>query len=240
MSRLSGEEIQTIAKEKGLRVLNPEEYINLTSDNLVFECENGHHFNAKLKDVRDLASFGCYDCMKQQVKYVSQPPIKTGYRVVGFDQATQNFGVSVYDDGKLVYYDIVRFIGETDERLVNIADFVDKVCKNWTPDKIIFEDIQLHNNQYGGYHTFKVLAELLGVVKMVINKNKIPYDCVLNKVWQAKFNIGGKDRISQKLQVIDKVEKLFGIKVSDDIADAIMIGKYGVEQKKGNKNEKLF
>ena len=37
-----------------------------------------------------------------------------------------------------------------------------------------------------------------------------------------------------------EVEKLFGIKVSDDIADAIMIGKYGVEQKKEKSIGKLF
>ena len=239
MAKLNKEDIILIAKEKGLKVLNPDDYINLTTDNLVFECENGHHFNAKLKDVRDFSNFECFECAKQQVKYVSRPPIKSGYRVIGFDQATQNFGISVYDDGKLVYFDVIHFIGETGERLVHIADFVDRVCKEWVPDFVVFEDIQMQGNQYNGYHTFKILAELLGVVRMVLLKNKVKNECVLNKVWQAQFGIGGKDRITQKLNVVSKVESMFGIKVSDDIADAILIGKYGVS-KTSKKEGKLF
>lgn len=230
MARLSKEDILAIAKEKGLSILNPNEYVSLTSDNLIFECQKGHTFAAKLKDVRDFSGFECPECSKQEVKYVNKPPVKNGLRVIGFDQATQNFGISVYDDGKLVYYDVVRFVGETTERLVHIADFVDKVCKEWLPDFVVFEDIQMQGNQYNGYHTFKILAELLGVVKMVLVKNRVKNECVLNKVWQAQFGIGGKDRITQKLNVVSKVESMFGIKVIDDIADAILIGKYGANK----------
>lgn len=238
MSKLSKEDITSIAKEKKLIIINPNDYISLTNNNLIFQCENGHNFVAKLKDVRDLQNFECPECIKQEVKYVNKPPKKSGYRIIGFDQATQNFGISVYDDGKLVYYDVIRFIGETGERLVNIADFVDRVCKEWTPDFVVFEDIQIQGNQQGGYHTFKILAELLGVVRMVLLKNKVKNECVLNKVWQAQFGIGGKDRITQKLNVVNKVESIFGIKVIDDIADAILIGKYGVN--KHRKDNKLF
>jgi hypothetical protein len=37
--------------------------------------------------------------------------------------------------------------------------------------------------------------------------------------------IAGKDRNTQKKNVIAKVQQLFGIKVTDDMADAILIGK---------------
>ena len=46
----------------------------------------------------------------------------------------------------------------------------------------MFEDIQLQTNGIGGYNTFKVLAELMGVVKVILTANKVPHTCVLNKI----------------------------------------------------------
>lgn len=239
MARLTTEQIQAITKEKGLKLINPHEYISLAADNLVFTCAQGHTFISSLKDVRALKGYNCPECEKQTVVSVKEPPVKTGYRVVGFDQATQNFGVSVYDDGKLVYYDVIRFVGSTEERLYKAFCFVDFVCQEWKPDYVVYEDIQLQGTNYTGYHTFKVLAELLGVVEAALEKNNMKCECVLNKVWQAQFNISGKDRMSQKQAVIKRVEEMFSIRVNDDIADAILIGKYGV-RKMSSKAERLF
>lgn len=238
MARLGKEEIIQIAKSKHLTLNNPSDYINLETVNLIFECDKGHTFISALKPIKYLDDFLCPICSQQKAVYTSEPPSKQGYRVVGFDQATQNFGVSVFDDGKLVYFDVIHFIGETEERLVKIAHFIDKVCKQWEPDFIMYEDIQLQQNNYGGFNTFKVLAELLGITKMKLTENKIKHECALNKVWQAKFGIAGKDRITQKNNVIKKVKEMFSVDVTDDVADAILIGQYGVMLHK--KSVKLF
>ena len=60
---------------------------------------------------------------------------------------------------------------------------------------------------------------------------------VSNKVWQSKYMIAGKDRVTQKNNVIKKVKMLFGVDVSDDIADAILIGKYAVDMKRLGKEQ---
>lgn len=52
--------------------------------------------------------------------------------------------------------------------------------------------------------------------------------------------IGGKDRVSQKKNVIAKVKSMFGIEVSDDVADAILIGKYGCTDSVSSNSGKLF
>jgi Holliday junction resolvasome RuvABC endonuclease subunit len=105
---------------------------------------------------------------------------------------------------------------------------------------VIVEDIQLQQGAIGGYNAFKVLAGLLGVVKAVLAKHKIPHKEVLNKVWQAKFMIAGKDRNTQKKNVVSKVQQLFGIKVTDDVADAILIGKWAADQRNNVSVNKLF
>ena len=41
--------------------------------------------------------------------------------------------------------------------------------------------------------------------------------------------INGKTRIEQKKQAIEKVKTMYGIDVNDDVAEAILLGKYSVD-----------
>jgi RNase H-fold protein (predicted Holliday junction resolvase) len=50
-------------------------------------------------------------------------PQKTGYRVIGFDNASHNMGVAIFDNGKLVYYNLLTFNqGTATQRLNKIRD----------------------------------------------------------------------------------------------------------------------
>jgi Holliday junction resolvasome RuvABC endonuclease subunit len=88
----------------------------------------------------------------------------------------------VFDNGQLVYYDCFEFSGELDKRYADIMKFMDNVIVQWEPDLVVVEDIQLQQGAIGGYNAFKVLAGLLGVVKAVLAKHKVPHKEVLNKV----------------------------------------------------------
>lgn len=238
MARLTYEELFAIARSRNVEVEDVTKYENLQTK-LVFTCKKcGRKLEDKFENVRN-EHWTCPLCETQEVKKVAKPPKKSGYRIIGCDQATQKFGISIFDDGKLVYFDCVEFNGDLDKRYADIMIFMENVVKLWEPDLVVVEDIQLQQGAIGGYNAFKVLGGLLGVMKAVLAKNKIPHKEVLNKVWQAKFMISGKDRTTQKKNVVKKVEELFGIKVSDDIADAILIGKWAVGEKGINTN-KLF
>lgn len=226
MAKLSKEELLDIASSRELIIEDVAEYVNLQSD-MVFVCKKcGKRFISNFSTIRNV-NWKCSSCEGQSdVKYVGKPPKKTGYRIIGCDQATQKFGISVFDDGKLVYYDCIEFNGELDERYGQIMTFMENVVDYWEPDFVMLEDIQLQQGSVGGYNAFKVLGGLLGIIKAVLAKKKIPHKEVLNKVWQAKFMISGKDRATQKKNVVAKVKTLFSISVTDDIADAILIGRY--------------
>jgi len=43
------------------------------------------------------------------------------------------------------------------------------------------------------------------------------------------------DRIAEKAQAIDKVMDMYGVKVVDDIAEAILLGKYSADAAKVTK-----
>lgn len=52
--------------------------------------------------------------------------------------------------------------------------------------------------------------------------------------------INGKTRIQQKMQAIKKVKEMYNLDVNDDVAEAILLGKYAADCLKKEQTKKLF
>lgn len=222
---LNQEQINNEVEKAGYKLVDASNYKNLSSF-IEVECDKGHSVITSVDQLRK--SVFCPECTKQIVKLEEYPPPKKGYRIVSIDQATNDAGIAVFDDGNLVYASSRAFFGDLATRYVDFAKFlVHEVINNWKPDELVFEDIQYQHN----VKTFKVLGGLWGICIMLAETNKIPHTTFLNKTWQASFDIRGKTRHQQKQAGIDKVERLFGIRVNDDIADAILLGYHKVLEK---------
>jgi hypothetical protein len=57
-----------------------------------------------------------------------------------------------------------------------------------------FEDIQLQTGLAGNVQTFKVLAEVYGVIHQLLDEKKIPYQVVPSVTWKSTLGIKGKNR----------------------------------------------
>lgn len=230
MGRISKEAIAAEVAVKGYELVDASEYKNMDSE-ITLMCPKGHSFKTSLTNFR-LASFECPECNKA-IKFVNPTavPQKNGYRVIAFDQATERFGLSVYDDGKLVFFNLYTFNGYVAERLALIKNFVQNiVIKEWKPDYIVMEDIQY---QYGNVLTYKILAMLLGVLETVCTEEKIEYEVVSPNVWRKYAGTCGKTRLQEKQMSVAVVKEKFGVRVNDDVAEAILIGRYGAQMHKG-------
>ena len=86
---------------------------------------------------------------------------------------------------------------------------------------------------------FKALAMLLGSTVTLLKECGIPYELVGSTKWRSHFMISG-ERVSDKAQAIDLVMQMYGIVVTDDVAEAILIGKYSVDAVNTTKPMKLF
>ena len=239
MAKLNEQEIQGILDTKGFACLNIEMYKNLESV-LQFKCKNGHSIEASMRTIRN-AHFKCPECEgKISVSTLlsnSEIAEKNGYRVVAIDNATANVGISVFDDDKLIYYHLYHYEGDTIARMVNNRRFIEEVIiAQWQPDLIVVEDIQYQNNVM----TFKTLAMLLGSSLVSCAAKEVKTEVVMSKVWRAHFMLNGKGRIEEKKQAIEKVKLMYGLTVNDDVAEAILLGKYAVDTLKINKVKKLF
>ena len=224
MSRLSTDKIKEELATKHFTLLDDSNYTTLNSP-IVIQCEHGHKIEVSMNDFRR-PSFVC-PCCDKSINFINPKnvPSKTGYRVIAFDQATEHFGLSIWDDSKLVFYSLYTFTGDVISRLTKIKSFInDIVIAAWQPDFIIMEDIQ---QQYGAVLTYKILAMLLGVIEVTCTENKIPYEVVSPNVWRKYAGTCGKTRKEEKLLSMAVVKEKYGVTVTDDIAEAILIGQYG-------------
>lgn len=227
---LSKKEIEATIQAKGFEPVDISGYKNLTSA-IEVRCHAGHTFFTDMKSVRH-DSFKCPSCVGETTSGLRDTPhgtipSKSGFRIIAIDQASQKIGISVYDDGKLVYYHLVEVTGTLPIRLLKIYKFMmDVIIHQWQPNYLVFEDIQYQDNAL----THKTLGMVMGIVILAAEQAQIEHTEVLNKVWQSEFNIGGATRASQKANVIKRVKEYYDIDVTDDIADAILMGNYAAKK----------
>lgn len=227
MAKLTLEQIKEELSLKKFSLIDAENYKSLSS-RIVIKCENGHLIETSLKDFRK-ASFVC-PCCDRKIDFINpnEVPLKKGKRIIAFDQATEKFGLSIFDDNNLVFYSLYTFNGDTISRLVKIRKFINEiVIKEWKPDYIIMEDIQYQEN---GLLTFKVLAMLLGIVQECCAENNIKFEAVFPNVWRKYAGTAGKNRKEEKLLSVEKVKEKYNINVNDDVAESILIGHYAIKK----------
>jgi len=226
MGRLSTDAIRAEVEKKGYSLVDATGYENMQSI-ITVKCSKGHVIKTSFADFR-AASFSCPECDKN-IKFnnpTTVPP-KSGYRVIAFDQATEHFGLSIFDAGELVFFSLYTFSGNVNSRLSQIRKFVrDIVLKEWQPDYIVMEDIQY---QYGAVLTYKILAMLLGILEVECTDAGVQYEVVSPNVWRKYAGTAGKTRLQEKQLSVGVVKEKYGVRVNDDVAEAILIGRYGAK-----------
>lgn len=78
--------------------------------------------------------FKCTQCYGGEYKFSNPktaPDKKPGtYRIIALDNATEETGLSIFDNGELVFYSIIRFEGLLADRLLGAYDVITQVIIN--------------------------------------------------------------------------------------------------------------
>lgn len=221
-------------KKNGWTLL-AEKYENL-STLMECVCPQGHTCHMTYEKWRKYKE--CPTCGSNNIKNtkdfeVTPKPAKVK-RTLVFDQATNVSGWAVFDDNKLIKYGVFTSKGSSSEQKINCVKlwFRDMITA-WRADRVVMEDIQLQNFEEGnlntiGVTTFKALAHLQGVLIDTCYEMKIPYKVAHTGTWRSYNGIKGKSRADKKKSAQLLVQELFQRKVSQDEADAICIGRYGL------------
>lgn len=156
-------------------------------------------------------------------------------KILALDQASRTSGYAIFEDNQLIDSGTFTLIqDDVGERLVELRDTIIKFIDNNQIELVLFEDIQLQAGN-AGVTTYKVLAEVFGVIQELLTERCIEYQIIHSQTWKSVLNIKGRTRPEQKKNAQIYVLNTFNKKVSQDTADAICIGASYIKQ-----NESAF
>lgn len=142
--------------------------------------------------------------------------------LLALDQASKVSGYAVFNpEGELIAYG--KFIADVEdlgERLVFIKNKVAELIEEYNIGQVVMEDIQQQEN----VQTFKVLAEVFGVIYEYLTEIKMPNTSVLACEWRKTLKIPGYKRAEQKRNTQTWAANEYGVKATQDECDAIAIG----------------
>lgn len=154
-------------------------------------------------------------------------------RLLALDQASKCTGWAIFEDGNLEKYGKISLDDPNiDTRLVQLRQNIWALIESENINEVVFEDIQQQNNVANNVQTFKVLAEVYGVVSELLQELQIPHSTVLAASWKSTLGIKGRTRAEQKKNAQLYVEQNYGIHVIQDIADAVCIGTHHIKKNK--------
>lgn len=155
-------------------------------------------------------------------------------KLLALDQSSRTTGYTILEDGKIIKVSHFDCVGDdVGDRLTQFRKKVISLIEEYDIDELVFEDIQLQDvngNKETGIKTFKVLAEVFGVIHELCSEIKMPYAAVLPIKWKAHFKIAGKGRTQEKKMAQAYVLKNYNIKCTEDEADSLCIALYHFDQ----------
>lgn len=159
-------------------------------------------------------------------------------KLLALDQSSQLSGYAIFDeDGSLVSYGKITVEGEPIDRIIELTKKVDIIIKEFGIEEVVIEDIYYSGN----VETFRVLSFTMAGLLFLFTENEIPYSILNATIWKSECGVKGKDRPEQKRNAQKFVEREYGLKVIQDIADAICIGTGHIQRnhhEKASKNDK--
>jgi len=147
-------------------------------------------------------------------------------RILSIDQA-KTCGWALFNGNELIDYGVEKLASKEttyENVLLPARNFVEELIKKTKAEIIVVEDVQQQSNS----QVFKKLSLLLGVLICLFKQNDMLYHIVPSTKWKSYCEIKGRKREEQKINAIRFVKEKYGIDVSDDVADAISLGFYSV------------
>lgn len=151
-------------------------------------------------------------------------------KLLALDQSSHITGWAVFDGDKLIAHGKIS-VDDPDigERLYKIKTQVIELIDKYKITEVVFEDIQLQTNVVQNVRTFKVLAEVFGVLYETFTELELPNEAVLAASWKSTLGIRGTDRATQKRNAAEYVANTYNIKATQDECDAICIGTHYIK-----------
>ena len=152
-------------------------------------------------------------------------------KFIALDQATKYTGYSVWvlskkGELKLLEHGVFKANVKNDviSRMCEMYNDIKGLIFTHKPNYVFFEATQFQSNQ----RVYSTLSQLQGIVMAILFEKDIGFSIIEPSSWKSYCGITGRKRDEQKAKSIAIASKQFGLSdLTDDVADAILIGYYG-------------
>ena len=146
-------------------------------------------------------------------------------RLLALDQSSHISGWAIFDQEKLIKFGKIE-VEDADLglRLQKIRNQVFNLIQEYEINEVVLEDIQLQTNVQNNIQTFKILAEVFGVIYELVTELGLKNSAVLAGTWKSALGIKGRTRPEQKRNAQAYVLEHYNVKAIQDVCDAICIG----------------
>lgn len=224
MAKITIQSIQEQLEPLGWKVIS-DTYKNLDKE-LEFQCNEGHKVFTTWKKLRNKTL--CPICEKNQYKINDVPILKKKKdvkRILALDQASHITGYALFENKSLVKWGTFETKSDSEDARVNeVKEWLASKINGWELDYIGLEGIQYQESF--GVTTFQTLARLQGVLINLCFEQGIRYEICPTNTWRHHCGVKGRSRTDKKRSMQILIKQWYDISVSDDIADALGIGKY--------------
>lgn len=152
--------------------------------------------------------------------------MKKATKMISLDTSTAHTGFAFWKNGKLSAYGTIDSVGnhKTGDKTDDMMLKIDRYLKEKSPDIVVVEMTVVPVNA----HTQRELTELIGGIRNYCLFNKIDFYRLRPTEWRKlvrdKDENLPKKREELKAWSVEKVKKTYGVDVSDDTSDSILIG----------------
>lgn len=156
-------------------------------------------------------------------------------KILALDQSTKHTGWSYWDNKRLLKYGVID-MQESDAAFVRMAQMgseIDKLVRRFKPNHVVIEQVQFQHN----YKVYSQLSQLQGIIMRILFEKNIAFTLVEPTKWRAFDGIKNRKREETKAAAIQAVKDKYYIDVSEDIAEAIGIGLWAIENVEDTNNE---
>ena len=145
-------------------------------------------------------------------------------KIVGIDMSSQRTGIALFEDNQYVEHVLIDLhkIKDTNERIRKMMKDIKQQLNRYKPDVIVMEECLMTNN----IKTVKVLSYIAGTIISWADENNTIFKFQLPTAWRKKVGIMQNQHIKReqlKQEAIEMVKEKFGLDVTDDEAESILL-----------------
>ena len=145
-------------------------------------------------------------------------------KIVGIDMSSSKTGISQFIDGKYAGHVLIDLhkTKDTDERMRMMMRSIKRQLDIYKPDMIVIEECLMTTN----IKVVKVLSYIAGTIISWADENNVEFRFQLPTEWRAKVGITQSKNVKRavlKQEAIDMVKEKFGLDVTDDESEAILL-----------------